>query len=494
MISANNYTDKLTEIKNLAIPSKTIDPEQEPVFNVDLNTRKITVPNVFRNLAVEGDHNAEMIWFAFDPYFDGQELEKKAVGLQFTNAVGRTGMLGSNFRSMHTGANNKKTLLLGWYVTKELTEAAGLIEISIRFYDISDVTMTYSLGTEPVRLTILEGLYVTSESENLTPPVDSLSQLVSRIEEIYQNNQATAIDYNVANNKPKINGSELRGNMYTSKADAESAFGSGFGEHYIPIAYEGLEGLPKINGHFLTPDSTSKSLEISVDVDAELDRYSTNPVQNKIIALALDAIEEDLAMIKEEMDGMTYIPLSIGEFYHTYGLAEKGSTVDSVGFNWKINGNAVEIKINDKAVDLTQTSTTLEGLNIKQDTDFTLVAKDNKGTTASATDRLLFAYKVFKGALTLPLEYNADFITNSLEGELQLTRESNFNVNADVGEFIYFAVPAEYGNCTFTSGGFSGGFTKVATIPYSNQYNATTDYDIWKSDYSGLGDTNVIVS
>ena len=53
MISISSYTDKLQEIKNLSIPDRKIDPEKEPVFSVNMNTRKISVPDIFRNLAVK---------------------------------------------------------------------------------------------------------------------------------------------------------------------------------------------------------------------------------------------------------------------------------------------------------------------------------------------------------------------------------------------------------------------------------------------------------
>ena len=79
-------------------------------------------------------------------------------------------------------------------------------------------------------------------------------------------------------------------------------------------------------------------------------------------------------------------------------------------------------------------------------------------------------------------------------GELQTSRETTIDVTAGAGQYIYYAVPTSYGDCTFTSGGFTGGFTKVATVSYTNIYNVTTNYDIWKSDYAGLGTTSVIVS
>lgn len=496
MISTESYELKINEIKYLDNPKRTVDPEKEPVFQVDLNTKKITVPSAFRNLAVRGDHNAEVIWFAFDPIFDGELLEDKSVGLQFVNAINRTGLIPSQYHQYDSNTNGK--LLVGWPITQELTEAAGTIEISIRFYDVSDVDMTYSLGTEPVKVNILEGLYVTSEDENLTPPADSLSQLVSKIEKIYQNNQATQIDYSQAQNKPSINPEGpnrrvLLGKMYTNKQKAMTEYPTGYEEHYIPISYNDLNDYPMINGHPLTPNSTSTSLGITVPVDNELSSSSRNPVENKVVYSAIESIVQDLDAVKEELEGMTYVPLSISNFYHTYGLAERGSTVNSITFEWKLNGNAVELILDEDELDVTQTSITLENLKLEEDKKFILVAKDRKGTEVSATADLLFAYKVFKGTSSEPIEYNSDFL-NSLSGELQLTRENNFNVNAGVGEYIYYAVPSSYGDCIFTSGGFTGGFKKVATLSHTNDYGSVTNYDIWKSDYSGLGDTNIIVS
>lgn len=500
MISISSYTDKLQEIKNLSIPDRKIDPEKEPVFSVNMNTRKISVPDIFRNLAVKGDHLSEIIWFSFDRYFDGDDLEQKAAGLQFTNSFGHTGMLPANFKQNYIGENKQPTLLLGWYITKELTEVAGAVDIAIRFFTVSDTELLYSLGTANATVNIQDALYVTDESENLIPAQDSLSQLVSRIEEIYQNNQATAIDYAVAKNKPEVNDVKLQGKMYTNEDKAKDAHGDGYLQHYIPISYGDLLDYPMINGHPLTPNSTSKSLEISVDVDSTLSSSSLNPVQNRVVNTAITevntnitAIKQDLTAIWEELDGMTYIPLSIVEFSHLYGLAEKGSLVSTIPFQWKLGGNAVELTLDGKSLEVTQTSTTLEGLSIENDKEFTLIAKDRKGTEVSAATNLLFAYKVFKNTASEPFEYNSDFL-NSLGGELQLTRESNFNVNAEVGEYIYYAVPSSYGDCIFTSGGFTGGFKKVATLSHTNDYGSVTNYDIWKSDYSGLGDTNIIVS
>jgi hypothetical protein len=195
----------------------------------------------------------------------------------------------------------------------------------------------------------------------------------------------------------------------------------------------------------------------------------------------------------EELDGMTYIPLSINEFYHTFGLAEVGSSVNELTFEWKLSALPLNLSINDIPVDdVSAITTTLTDLNLSDNTVFTLKAVD-KRSTASAETELVFTYNVFKGVAEATDSYTSAFL-EQLTGELQTSRETIMNVTAGSNQYIYYAVPKSYGDCIFTSGGFTGGFTKVATISHMNIYGVAADYDIWKSDYAGLGLTSVIVS
>ena len=51
-------------------------PLDEPMFEIDANTRKITVPQHFakNGVGVHGDHMAEILYFSIDRYFDYQDL------------------------------------------------------------------------------------------------------------------------------------------------------------------------------------------------------------------------------------------------------------------------------------------------------------------------------------------------------------------------------------------------------------------------------------
>lgn len=503
MISLQYYEDKAFEIANLSIPDRKIIPENEPVFSVDLNSREITVPSAYRNFAVYGEHNAETIWFAFDRYFDGVDLMGKRVGLQYSNALGEVGLLpGTLIYEQNTEGKNP-TILIGWKIGSELTSVIGALKISIRFFEINDTDLVYNLPTKTATVYVEEGQYITDESDNLNPSKDSLSQLVSRIEELYKNNELTGLDYTTASNKPVLNDVTLLGKLYTNKTKAQAATGvvnDSVAKHWIPVDYADLVNPPMINGNKLTPETTSQDLGISIDVDTALNITSTRPVENKVITNKFNSIEETLSGFEtsiqdlwDELDGMTFIPLSINEFYHTYGFAEKGSTVNSLDFKWSLNGAATALSLEGQSLTPTLMEKTLNNLKLKEDKEFTLSATDRKGNIASAKANLIFTYKVFNGVAPEPSEYDSNFV-NSLDGTLQTTRESNIMVNATTGKFIFYCVPTSYGKCTFTSGGFSGGFTKVKTISYSNVYGITEEYDIWKSDISGLGDTNVIVS
>ena len=51
-------------------------PLDEPTFNIDANTREISVPEVFRKngVGVQGDQLAETLFFTIDRYFDTTDL------------------------------------------------------------------------------------------------------------------------------------------------------------------------------------------------------------------------------------------------------------------------------------------------------------------------------------------------------------------------------------------------------------------------------------
>lgn len=125
---------------------------------------------------------------------------------------------------------------------------------------------------------------------------------------------------------------------------------------------------------------------------------------------------------------------------------------------------------------------------------FTLTAK--RGTnTKVATTSVTWTQKVFWGVSVVPGAYNEAFIEGLASNALATSRARTISVNAGLGQKIYYAYRNAYGDATFTVGGFSGGFTKVAaSVPVTNINGFTENYEVWESDNPNLGATTVVVT
>lgn len=161
----------------------TILPLDEPVFEIDANTRKINVPSQFKTVGVEGDNTAEIVFFLIDRFFDAMDFGSKEI----LAAIEWQRLSGSNpvkdidkaYIKELTLYNNK--VLIGWIINKEITEEAGNIEFALRlFTQAPDGSTDYSFSTEPAKITIAKTLnfYPESETELDDEPV---AQVLSRI-------------------------------------------------------------------------------------------------------------------------------------------------------------------------------------------------------------------------------------------------------------------------------------------------------------------------
>ena len=221
MIKGKEYSDRLQEIGFLDIKDRLIIPELEPSFNVYLNTRKIEVPPSFKQLAMQGEHKAETIWFTLDRYFDGEDLASndKVWGVQFVNALGEKLLVNVDYKTVEeTETTDESTLKLGWDVSYDITKAPGNVQLGLRCYQKEGNNIIYDLETEYVSLSIGKSLYVTEGSVDLMdPPADRLTTLVATIQELYENKQLTELNYAQLGGKPKINGYELPGGNTDAK-------------------------------------------------------------------------------------------------------------------------------------------------------------------------------------------------------------------------------------------------------------------------------------
>lgn len=184
--------------------------------------------------------------------------------------------------------------------------------------------------------------------------------------------------------------------------------------------------------------------------------------------------------------------ISITAFKVTPGQAEMGSTVDSVALSWAVNMTPTALTLDGEALDTGLTSKDLSGLALTTGKTWTLKATDDQGETASKTAALSFLNGVYYGAAAAPDTLDSAFIL-TLTKVLTSSRTRAVTVTAGEEQHIWYAVPVRLGACTFTVGGFEGGFDLVDTIDFTNAQGYTESYYIYASAKTGLGETKVVV-
>ncbi len=300
-------------------------------------------------------------------------------------------------------------------------------------------------------------------------------------------------DYNDLINKPTLNGKALEGEVTLDKADL---------------------GLGNVDNTSDTAKPVSNEQRAAIDEALEAAKTYTN---EKVAAVSIDKFTNDrLGTIKgstadgfvnanddgtgsvngwqaviDRLDNLEYKPMTITSFSVTPGpIFEIGSTIDKLTFSWAFNKTPKTVTFNNEAIDNTLTSKELTGLALKTNKSYTLVAEDNKGSSASKTVSVSFLHGVYYGA--------AESITESgqiisLVRKLQAGRNITFEVGAGVNDYIWYCLPTSYGTPSFNVGGFDGGFTKTGSVNVTNASGFIDSYDIWRSDNANLGTTKVTV-
>lgn len=190
--NSHDYEQILWEIQSNAPTRKALLlPKDEKVFNIDLNTRKIEIPQF---LSVAKDHEAETIYFKFDRYFDYVDLTTKACIIQYINAKGDSYIYPVPYYDLETFADEGK-VVIPWCIQGAATEKAGNIQFAIRWYSTNaEKHISYSFNTLVAQGKILEGQYTPDEVELSKDQIDlspELFHMLEKLEDDYRNGEFT---------------------------------------------------------------------------------------------------------------------------------------------------------------------------------------------------------------------------------------------------------------------------------------------------------------
>ena len=187
MANLNTYEDLLFDIQKNNPPQVVeLLPSDDDIFEVDLNTRTINVPQF---LSVRYDHNAEVIYFKCARYYDNMDLARTVCVIEYMNANNKAGIYRVPFYDISKYDINEEdaevitpVMYVPWSVGGLATATAGKVTFNLHFYQIAEdkKTFLYSMRTKPAEGKVLHGMDLTDEELkdfNLEPTV---------VEQIYE--------------------------------------------------------------------------------------------------------------------------------------------------------------------------------------------------------------------------------------------------------------------------------------------------------------------
>jgi hypothetical protein len=207
-------------------------------------------------------------------------------------------------------------------------------------------------------------------------------------------------------------------------------------------------------------------------------------------------LHEAISSIKERLDNLEYLPISINSLTVSPSLVEDGSTVSSAILNYTLNKNAKRITLDGAARPETAANgtITLTSQALTRNKTWALTAIDERNQTASRSAVTTFTNKVKYGAASLPSSINDSFLNSLPTRTLSTGKVKNFSVTAGAGQYIWYALPSSYGTCSFAVNGFTGGFSQVAVFNHQNESGKVVEYRVYRSDNAGLGAQSISVS
>ena len=157
---------------------------------------------------------------------------------------------------------------------------------------------------------------------------------------------------------------------------------------------------------------------------------------------------------------------------------------------WDYNKEIVSQTINDSTLDIEERTKVYE--QVSKTTTFTLKATSTLNKELSKSITINFFNGIYYGTSS-STSINFELIFG-LTKTLSNSKSRTINVNAIEDQYIYYALPSRLGEVEFKVNGFSGGFSLVKTFNLANSYGYEEQYYVYRSTYTNLGQTTVIIS
>jgi hypothetical protein len=231
------------------------------------------------------------------------------------------------------------------------------------------------------------------------------------------------------------------------------------------------------------------------DVDVNVTNQIVQTVDETTLAIDDDqvthvGVTRNGDLVSDILDDLLYEDLTVSTFTINGSptlTREKGNTLDDITFVWTYNKSVVSQSITGIALTAEERTKVLAAQGILVDTTWLLTGNDG---TNDATDTVSALFRHSVRWIAMSEQAITSEILHTWDSELRADKNTIFTVDAASDEFIYFASPQSFGSVELWIGGFLEVFTETS-FEYTNQYGVVTDYFIYKSENSGLGETTV---
>ena len=128
-------------------------PTTEPIYEIDWNSRKVSAPPF---IGVEGDHEAEIIYFQMDRYYDAIDLAESIGMITFKNAKNEEYYyLIPNYDIYSVEGK----IIFPWVIQAPVALYGGTVQFAIKFFKVEPTSkkLAYELNTIVARTKVLVG-------------------------------------------------------------------------------------------------------------------------------------------------------------------------------------------------------------------------------------------------------------------------------------------------------------------------------------------------
>lgn len=142
----------------------------DDILNVDLESRKIVIPNTVQNLGVESDDSVRVLHFQVPRYYCEVDLSTFVIRINYKHASGAGG-----YYDISTPTVEENLIKFDWKVARQVVVKKGNVLFNVCFREIVDDVVNREFNTTIAILPVLEGLE--TGEEIVSEHIDVFEQL-----------------------------------------------------------------------------------------------------------------------------------------------------------------------------------------------------------------------------------------------------------------------------------------------------------------------------